>query len=244
MNDKMTFFEKCIKNTSKVMFILLVFASFSHALAQDKVEPNVGADFVSQYVWRGQNLAGVSIQPSLGISYKGISLSAWGSVGFHKDDTKEVDLSLSYAWKGLSFGVTDYWSYDEETKYFNYHREETSHTLEAYISYDFEYVAIAWYTNVYGSDIDSTGKQKFSSYAEISAPFSLIGIDWTATLGMVPYASEYYDTERFAVTNVSLRASKTISIKDILSLPIYAELIVNPHTQKVYFVAGIAISYP
>jgi len=230
---------------NKIFVFLLAFMSITlNAISQDKVEPNVGADLVSQYVWRGSNLAGVSIQPSLGIAYKGLSLSAWGSVGFRKDDSKEVDLTLSYAWKGLSFGVTDYWSYDEETKYFNYRRGETSHTFEAFIGYDFDYVAIAWYTNVYGADIDSTGKQKFSSYAEISAPFSLIGIDWTATLGMVPYASEYYDTERFAVTNVSLRATKTISIKDILSLPIYVELVVNPYKQKVYFVAGIAISYP
>lgn len=241
----MTLFGKCIKNTSKAIFVLLVFMSFSQAFAQDKVEPNIGVDLVSQYVWRGQKLAGVSIQPSLGIAYKGLSLSAWGSVGFHKDDTKEFDLELSYTWKGLSFGVTDYWSCtDDETKYFVYRRDETAHTFEAFISYDFDYVAISWYANVYGADIDSTGKQKFSSYAEISAPFSLIGLDWEAKLGVVPYASEYYGTERFAVTNISLRATKTIDIKQILSLPIYAEIVANPYDRKVFFVAGIAISYP
>lgn len=46
------------------------------AMAQDKVEANVSADVVSQYIWRGQDLGDVSLQPSLGVSYKGLSLSA------------------------------------------------------------------------------------------------------------------------------------------------------------------------
>ena len=50
-------------------------------VAQEKVEATVGADLVSSYIWRGQDLGGMSIQPSLGVSYKGLSLSAWGSVG-------------------------------------------------------------------------------------------------------------------------------------------------------------------
>nr|MCR4569873.1 hypothetical protein [Bacteroidales bacterium] len=56
------------------MFFL---AGITPAAAQDKVEASLGADLVSRYVWRGQDLGGVSVQPSLGLSYKGISLSAW-----------------------------------------------------------------------------------------------------------------------------------------------------------------------
>ena len=38
--------------------------------AQNKVEASVGADLVSGYIWRGQDLGGVSIQPSLGMSHQ------------------------------------------------------------------------------------------------------------------------------------------------------------------------------
>ena len=62
--------------------LLLIGLVPSGMMAQDKVEASVGADLVSGYIWRGQDLGGVSIQPSLGISYKGLSLGAWGSVGF------------------------------------------------------------------------------------------------------------------------------------------------------------------
>ena len=43
------------------------------SIAQDKVEASVGADLVSGYIWRGQDLGGVSIQPSLSVAYKGFS---------------------------------------------------------------------------------------------------------------------------------------------------------------------------
>lgn len=59
------------------------------AKAQDKVEASVGADFVSNYIWRGTDCGGVSIQPSMGVSYKGLSLTAWGSVGIDKEDARE-----------------------------------------------------------------------------------------------------------------------------------------------------------
>ena len=35
-----------------------------------------GLDLVSKYMWRGTDMADFSIQPSLGISWKGLSLTA------------------------------------------------------------------------------------------------------------------------------------------------------------------------
>ena len=80
------------------------------ASAQDKVEGTISTDVVNQYIWRGQDLGDVSIQPTLGIAYKGFSLSAWGNVGLSdKDDTKELDLTATYTTGGFHIGVTDYW---------------------------------------------------------------------------------------------------------------------------------------
>ena len=77
--------------------------------AQDKVEASVGADLVSNYVWRGMKLGDAAIQPCMSVSYKGFSLEAWGSYGLtSSDDTKEVDLTLSYTTGGLTVAVTDY----------------------------------------------------------------------------------------------------------------------------------------
>ena len=41
----------------------------------------VGADLVSSYLWRGQNLGGLSIQPSVTLGWKGIYLCTWANIG-------------------------------------------------------------------------------------------------------------------------------------------------------------------
>lgn len=75
----------------------------------------------------------------------------------------------------------------------------------------------------------------------MNAPFKLATLDWTGTLGVVPYATTYYNTSGFAVTNVSLKASKDIKITDTFSVPIFAQVIGNPSSQKAYFVFGFTL---
>lgn len=76
--------------------VLLTSASAAAETAAEaesnKAEISFGTDLVSTYLWRGQDLGGVSIQPGIGLSWRGLSLSAWGSSGFDEKDTKEVDL--------------------------------------------------------------------------------------------------------------------------------------------------------
>ena len=121
------------------------------SIAQDKVEASVGADLVSGYIWRGQDLGGVSIQPSLSVAYKGFSLGAWGSAGIESADTKELDLTLGYCTGGFSISVTDYW-FNGGPGYFHYGTHHTSHVFEAQIGYDFGSLAVNWYTNFAGAD--------------------------------------------------------------------------------------------
>ena len=79
----------------------------SEGLKLGPVTATIGIDFVNQYIWRGQDLGNVSLQPTLGVEWKGLSLAAWGSVGFRAEDTKELDLTLSYNTKGFTVGLTD-----------------------------------------------------------------------------------------------------------------------------------------
>ena len=74
--------------------ILTVLSAMSlpmSSVAQDKFEASVGADLVSSYIWRGQDLGNASIQPALSLSYKGISLSAWGSAVLRVDKRVEEE---------------------------------------------------------------------------------------------------------------------------------------------------------
>ena len=216
------------------------------AKAQDKVEASIGADFVSRYIWRGQVLGDVSFQPTLGLGWKGLSLSAWGSVGISNPaDTKEFDLTLSYTIGGFNIGVTDYWfdaGLDPMKRYFMYRSDCTNHVFEANIGYDFGFAAIQWYTNFAGNDgVNPAGKRAFSSYLELSAPFTLGGVDWSAAVGVVPFATDFYGTEKFAVVNVSLTASKEIAITDSFSIPVFAQVAANPYTREAFFVIGFTL---
>lgn len=50
------------KSSRKTTFLsALAIAVPAMGMAQDKVEASVGADLVSGYIWRGQDLGGVSI---------------------------------------------------------------------------------------------------------------------------------------------------------------------------------------
>lgn len=224
--------------------LLLIGAASTEA--QEKVETTISSDFVNEYIWRGQKLGDVAVQPTLGVSYKGLSLTAWGSYGLtNPDDTKEFDLTLGYTIGGLNIGITDYWfstGLDPEGRYFKYDAHGTNHVFEANIGYDFGPVALQWYTNFAGNDgINKDGKRAYSSYVEATIPFSLASVDWTATAGAVPFATTSYGTSGFAVTNLLLRAAKDIRVSDSFSIPIFGQVVANPCSQKAYLVLGFTL---
>lgn len=215
-------------------------------LAQEKVTADISADFVSQYIWRGQDLGHVSLQPTLSLSYKGLSLTAWGNVGLaDSQDTREIDLTLDYAIGNFHVSITDYWTDDggdPEARYFMYEANRTNHVFEANVGYDFGLFSVDWYTNFAGNDgLNNRKKRAYSSYFELNAPFRLGGCDWTATLGAVPYASDFYHCSRFAVTTAALRVERAIRLTDHFTLPLFAQFAANPQSQHAYWVVGLTL---
>ncbi len=216
------------------------------ALAQEEIETTISGDIVSSYIWRGQDLGDVSLQPTLGIGYQGLSLTAWGNVGLsNAADTKELDLTLSYTIGGFNIGVTDYWTNaggDPQARYFKYNAHATNHVFEANIGYDFGFASLQWYSNFAGNDgMNNDGDRAYSSYFEVNAPFKLATVDWTATAGAVPFATDYYGTTGFAVTNLALKATKEIKITDTFSVPVFGQVVANPCSQKAYLVLGFTL---
>ena len=232
----------------KIVLLAMGMVMSMTTFAQDEIETTISGDIVSSYIWRGQDLGDVSLQPTLGVSYKGLSLTAWGSVGLTDPmDTKEFDLTLAYSTGGFNIGITDYWfdaGLDPDARYFKYDAHGTNHVFEANIGYDFGVASVQWYTNFAGNDgINKNGKRAYSSYAEVVVPFKLAAIDWTATAGAVPFATSFYNdwTSGFAVTNVALKATKDIKVTDSFSVPVFAQVAANPCTQKAYLVLGFTL---
>ena len=87
---------------------MILMPSTLMAQEEDKkdLEAHVEASIVSHYMWRGIDMEGVSLQPELGVSWKGLSLTAAGSTGFDKEDLQEIDVTLGYERWGFNIGVT------------------------------------------------------------------------------------------------------------------------------------------
>ena len=228
------------------MAIAVLMSTAATAQESESVETTIAADVVNQYIWRGVDAGNVSLQPTLGVAYKGLSLTAWGSVGLtESSDTKEFDFTLGYTTGGLNVGITDYWfsvGQDPDARYFKYDAHGTNHVFEAFVGYDFGVVSAQWYTNFAGNDgVNKDGKRAYSSYFEVNAPFRLATCEWTATLGAVPYATTTYGTTGFAITNVGLKAVKDIKVTDTFSVPIFAGVTGNPCAQKAYLIFGFTL---
>ena len=193
-----------VERTKRIfMIVTMLLASNSGIRAQNQVECHLKADFVSNYIWRGQDLGHVSLQPELSVAWKGLSLAAWGSVGLsHSNDAREIDLTLSYETGDMSFGIVDYWNEGNDNRYFFY-KYGTGHAFEGFISYNFGPVSASWQTYFAGNDYqDDNGKRAYSSYFGLSAPFRLATCNWEAEVGFVPWKSGTYEVNSFSVTSI------------------------------------------
>ncbi|MBQ9363378.1 MAG: hypothetical protein IJT97_08190 [Bacteroidaceae bacterium] len=228
---------------AKIVIIIAMLSSDTMGLWAQDIETHIGADIVNNYIWRGQDFGNVSLQPELSVAWKGLSLAVWGSVGLSdKDDSREIDLTLSYETDGLSFGIIDYWDDGAGKPYFYYQKDGTNHSFEGFVGYDFGPVSASWQTYFAGNDYQVDSKRAYSSYFELSAPFRLATCDWEAAVGLVPWKSGMYNVSGFSITNLSLRATKAIKITQSFELPLFGQLVANPASQHFYFVFGLTLT--
>ena len=200
---------------------------------------NIGADLVSSYVWRGMYQAGASVQPAIGLSAFGVTLGAWGSTDF-STSFKEIDLSLSYEYKGFRAGISDYWYTGEGESYYKHATGE--HNFEASLGYTFSKkfpLSLDVYTLFYGNDDkDEEGKQFYSTYISATYPFTVKKLDYEVGLRITPYKSMYSDN-KFDIVAISAKATKKLQFSANYSLPVFVELILSPAQDNAFVIFGI-----
>lgn len=206
----------------------------------NKFEVSVGADLVSNYIWRGQNLGAASVQPSIGISYAGLSFGTWGSTSFDGSST-EIDWTLGYEVAGFYVGVTTYYNTGE---FFDWKSDASTNLLEANLSYTLPEsfpLTISANTMLTGVlDKNADDNQNFSTYAELSYPFSVSSVDMSVAVGMVLGESAYYITDGFSIYNITVGASKSIKITDDYSMAVFSSVTLNPVTEGTYLSLGVS----
>ena len=177
--------------------------------AQTEIEPSLQIDMVSHYMWRGTDMAGVSIQPAGKLSWQGFSVQLGSSMGLTSDELQKLDLTVGYSAYGFNIGVTDYWStgidYAGLNRYFYYDPRRSAHQYEGNIGYSCPYFSLQAYTMFWGNDYKyetekdykqrANGKRAYSTYLELRVPVYLMGLDWDFSAGVTPFESAGYTTK-------------------------------------------------
>ena len=226
------------------------------AFAQDKFTVSGNIDVVNNYVWRGMDQnSGFSVQPTIGLSYKGFSLSAWCSQSLTNNadrDVQELDINLGYSIGGFTATLTDYWWGGLHNPY-GYYKQgpadnpvDGGHHFEATVAYGFGDklpLTLSWSTWFAGADIRTeSGKRCYSSYINVAYEMACpADVTLTPAIGFTPWKGYYHDKAAF--TDISLKASKALVLSDKFSLPIFVQAIASPINDHVYLVAGVGIGF-
>jgi hypothetical protein len=222
---------------------------------------SLGADLVSRYIWRGKDYGNSpSIQPNVAFSVAGLKIGVWGSYGVVPRDSSgnyaEIDPYISYTWKWFTIGITDYFFPNGQTpnynnRYFNYDSKSTGHGFEGCLTFTGpEKFPLQFFigTVFYGADKgkDSTGvyglgtNNNYSTYIEISYPFTVKGIGVKPFVGGIPYGSGWYGPYG-GIVNAGVTVSKSIRISKEYELPVFTSVISNPQGQSVFLVFGVSL---
>ena len=235
-----------------LFFITAIF--YMPVITKAQTDFSLGADLVSSYMWRGVAVAGTSIQPSMKLTTGGFSIEAWGSVDIAGNGYKEINFLSEYNIGNFTVGLSDYWWNGEGAfDFLHFDKDSGSHVLETSLAYTFGFgLKLKWSTIFAGAGdkyLDDNGKLKkaYSSYLEVGYSFKIQDVELMAMLGVSPWRSNVmhtkaypYATDGFAVTDISLKASKAIAITDKFSLPVFGHLAFNPATEDIFFIFGLS----
>ena len=177
--------------------------------------------------------SGPAVQPYVEFSAGGFAIGAWGSQGIDGSATdgymgfQEMDLYAAYEFDfGLSLGFTDY--YYPGSEYF----DGDSHAFE--LNAGFEIEGFSLEGNYILNEAAGAGSAGSDLYFE--AGLSLGAADLFVGAGDGWHTS----SGDFALVNVGLSTSKTITITDTFSIPLSGAVILNPDTEQFYVVVGVS----
>lgn len=215
----------------------------------------LGLDLQTKYVWRGmemltQNSSPV-IFPSLNYTWEGLFVYAMGGYSLN-GYYAEVDLGISYSWKGFTIGVNDYYYPTIDNNEDNYFKSEnTGHWLEATLTYAPEKIPV-WITAsnfFYGADkyVDVNGNeiQAYSSYVELGTYYDFLDDNRVSVaVGAALNKSCYNGYEKdFSICNVEGKYTYNLKVKNDWSLPLGVSYIYNPVYDKSFINFAINISF-
>lgn len=232
-----------IKIQKLILFIFfnLIVCSNVFSAKKKEIPFYLNLELSTKYMWRGIEYGNApTFFPLIGYQYKGFNAFAMGAYATNGSH-QEVDLGVSYSYKGYTVGLSDYYfpsAVGEKDCYFNFNKKTTGHSIEAYFT-AMPFKIPLWLTlstYVFGNDKRENGKQAYSSYIEIGYNHylntqNILGITCGGNLNKSFYTN-YEDG--FSIVNITLKYTHNLKIKDF-TLPVSGSYIINPYKEKSYF---------
>lgn len=202
----------------------------------------------SKYVLKGVEYgSGPMILPRIAFEKRGWGVALLGMYALN-DSYKEVDVSVSYTYKGLTFYVGDYYcpsDTGEKDDYFNWSAHSTQHAIETYLKYDQDQFPVwgRFHTYIFGADRRPDGQQAYSTYAEVGYKHQLTSKDrLSAFVGATLNKSSYVHYEKhFAFCNLGVRYDTTIRLGNF-HLPVSSAYVFNPYLNKSHITFSLFLS--
>ena len=252
------------KSGCLIVYLWLFMCGVQVAIAEDKIDFEITADYFGKYIWRGQNLSDDPVfQTGLSASYKGLTLGVWGSLettGINKNagEFTEWDYSLDYSGdfpgiKGIGYSVG----------VINYHFPGTvSDTSEVYWGLNFD-LPLNPSITVYHDTVALKGSiyASFGLSHSIDKIFELapdmpVGLDIGMSLGLgnKAYNNGYWGVNRSGLNDLAISISFPTEIKGwtlspslnyvtLLSEGIRASNTFRPDSDYFFFGIGLSKSF-
>ncbi len=223
----------------KLFVILLVcIPAIAFAQEEEKDYSFYGtADLASVNEWRAI-ISGTApaVQPTFGFTKGNFEVYVWGAWAVN-DSFREVDLGICYTLGNFTVELVDYFYPAKGNKFFHFNNSSTTHSAELMLTYEPEafplHVMVGSF--IYGDDKLESGKQAFTSYAEVGYTHEFneknsVG----ALLGVSLNKGFYTDYEKgFSLVNVAAGYTRIFTLWNY-DMPASLQYIYNPYLKKSY----------
>ncbi len=243
------------KKNLTVLFPLIFILFSSNNFAQDSsksiVNFDLGADFVSRYVWRGCELdpfphiepyatIDLSLSDQFNLNF-GV-YSSYGFTGEYAENDFIFELGYESDFGTLTVKVADYFFPYLNIPFTNFTNDSTgAHTVETSLAYtgtESFPVRFLVSQNVHGYDPDI-----HSLYLEAGFFTCINDIDIDVFIGTAKGYSVWHsvNTDKLEIVNTGVSLQKSIKVTDDLSIPTGVSFVYNPHLKNSFVILTLSI---
>lgn len=217
----------------------------------------MNASLCNNHLWRGMEVSDgcVLTADAFYTTHNGLfTIGLWGGTNT-EGSYKEFNHHLSFQAGGFKLSLWDTYNFSpganyNNREYFNYSAHTTGRFLDATASYSFPSkfpLSVSWSTVVFGRDRNAENTaNKYSTFIYAEYPVCQnhdwrvdAGVGGAFALNRAGGSNHFYGTTG-GIVHVSLRLSKTLMVGNY-PLPLHAETLWNPQSNKAYFQLGVQL---